>query len=356
MARRPSLKLRLEYWFDKTMARGTPALICWLLMICLVVVIPASIVLVWADVDTPPTLKNQLVAIWMNISQTFNLRGGVGAPLVVLMSVVLGLVGLFFASTLIGLLTSAVRDKLMDLRRGRSMVLEQGHTVLLGWSDEVLPIISELVEANANRRRAAVAVLANKDKTEMEDEIHAKVPDTGGTKVICRTGSPVDQTDIDRVSPHVARSVIVMPPGNEDSDARIVKALLALTKRSESERKSYHIVAAVQNRRNVEATQLAGGAQAYVLSVDDITARLIVQTSRQSGLSAVITELLSFAGDEFYMRREPKLVDKTFGDALLAYDTSSVVGLLHADGTIALTPVEHPDLRGRPDHRHLPGR
>ncbi|GAU71494.1 putative lipoprotein [Streptomyces sp. NBRC 110611] len=345
MVRKPSVKLRFRYWFDKTMARGTPALIGWLLAMCLVIVVPASVLLVWSDVDTPTTLENQLIEIWKNISGTFNLGGAVGSPVFVLMSLLLALVGLFFASTLVGLITSGVRNKIMDLRRGRSMVLEQGHTVLLGWSDQVVPIISELSEANANQRQAAVAILAEKDKTEMEDEIHARVPATDVTQVICRTGSPAEPTDIGRVSPHTARSVIVLTPGNDDGDNQIVKVLLALAKSSRRERQSCHMVAVVQNGKKVEAARLAGGSQAYVLSADDITARLIVQTSRQSGFSAVFAELLSFAGDEFYMTGEPKLVGKTFGDALLAYDTSSVVGVQHADGMIALNPPSETRIR-----------
>ena len=40
--------------------------------------------------------------------------------------------------------------------------------------------------------------------------------------------------------------------------------------------------------------------------------RLIVQTSRQSGLSIAYTELLDFDGDEIYFREDPALVGKTF--------------------------------------------
>jgi len=67
------------------------------------------------------------------------------------------------------------------------------------------------------------------------------------------------------------------------------------------------------------AAALAGGAETQLVDADDIAARLIVQVSRQSGLSVVYTDLLDFEGDEFYMTEEPKLVGATFGDALLAY-------------------------------------
>ena len=49
------------------------------------------------------------------------------------------------------------------LRKGRSRVLEHGHTLVLGWSPRLPTVLSELVEANANHRRAAVVVLSDQD-------------------------------------------------------------------------------------------------------------------------------------------------------------------------------------------------
>jgi ion channel POLLUX/CASTOR len=54
----------------------------------------------------------------------------------------------------------------------------------------------------------------------------------------------------------------------------------------------------------------------------DVIARVVAQTSRQSGLSVVYTELMNFGGDEIYFKQEPGLSGKTFGEALLAYEDS----------------------------------
>ena len=99
--------------------------------------------------------------------------------------------GIFIVSALIGVLASGLEGRLNDLRRGRSRVVEVGHTVILGWSPQVFTIVSELAFANRRRREdrtssltghnACVAILADKDKVEMEEEIRTKVPDTLGT-------------------------------------------------------------------------------------------------------------------------------------------------------------------------------
>ena len=67
-------------------------------------------------------------------------------------------------------------------------------------------------------------------------------------------------------------------------------------------------------------------------------ARIIAQTCRQSGLSVVYTELLDFEGDEIYFRDEPGLVGKTFGEALLAYADSAVLGICPVGGVPQLNP------------------
>ena len=52
-----------------------------------------------------------------------------------------------------------------------------------------------------------------------------------------------------------------------------------------------------------------------------------MHSSRQAGLSAVYSELLDFDGCEIYTVEQPTLAGKTFGDAVMAYETSTLIGL-----------------------------
>lgn len=370
MARRRSRwGKRAGYWFDNTLARGAYALIGWLVLACLAVVVPVSALMVWTARDAPATLPGKLARVWHHAGDTLRLGGLVGPPAQVLLSVILALVALIYVSALVGLITAGVNERMAALRRGRSTVLEDGHVVVLGWSEQVFTVVAELVAANANQRRAAVAVLADRDKTAMEDALHIKVGPTGGTRLICRSGSTTDPAVLPRVSPHTAGAVLVLPRDGPSGDAEVVKTLLALRAAA---RAAYGpdaagaaappggedgghgdvdgvadgtangtgvwVVAAVRDARYRLAASLAAGEGGVVLETDDITARLIVQSARRPGLSLVYQELLDFEGDEFYTVREPALAGRTFGEALLAYATSSAVGLVRADGALALNP------------------
>ncbi|HEU4717911.1 MAG TPA: potassium transporter TrkA, partial [Bacteroidia bacterium] len=247
--------------------------------------------------------------------------------------------GIFILSTLIGTLTAGLEAKLEELRKGRSKVLENGHTLILGWSPKIFTIISELLIANENKHKPRIVILADKDKVEMEDEIKAKFPSTKNTKVICRTGSPLDLDDLEVVSPHDAKSIIVLTPEDTGSpDTFVVKSILALTNNPKRKSEPYHIVAELRDEKNMEAAELVGGKEAAVMLSEDIIARVTAQTCRQSGLSVVYTELMDFDGAEIYFSAEKALNGKTYREIISAYEDSAVMGLMRKSGELLINP------------------
>ena len=339
MSRKVGFRSRFRYWFDNTMSRGVGGLIVWLAVfsVAIVVVVTTAIELVLPDDNRP----HPALLLWQTFISTFSLSAPEdGPPQVLAFWFVLALAGIFVVSALVGLLTSGLHRRLEQLRKGRSQVLEKDHTVLLGWSDQIYTVISELVEANQSRRRASIAILAEQDKVTMEDKVRHRIPDTHNTKLIFRTGSPLDLTDLEMVNLNEARSILVIAPDNvseEDADAYVLKVLLAINKGPAFRGRPHHVIAAVRESRNLQVAKLAGG-DAIVLDGDDISARLVVQTARQSKLSVVYHDLLDFGGDELYIVAEPAFVGKQFGDILQAYRKGCPMGLVHADGKTILSP------------------
>jgi len=202
---------------------------------------------------TRPGLARQLFTTLMHTLDPGTVAGDSGTWRYLVTMLVLTLAGLFIVSALIGVIATGIDSKLVDLRRGRSPVIERDHTVILGWSDAVFTIISELTVANESRRRPVVVVLSERDKVEMEDELREKLPDLRGTRVICRTGSPMDIGDLALSSHRTARSVIVLSPGGDEPDSEVIKVLLALTHgdAASSDEQSAHVVAEIEDPRNL---------------------------------------------------------------------------------------------------------
>ncbi|MEK7466078.1 MAG: potassium transporter TrkA [Planctomycetota bacterium] len=341
---RPTLGQKLRYAFDNSMSRGTIALIAWLGAVTAAFLLFASVLVFVAGLapeGAGPEKREFAQIFWDGLMRTLD-PGTMGADAgswpfrFSMLGITLG--GIFIVSTLIGVLTSGIQGRLGELRKGRSRVIEERHTVILGWSAQVFSIISELVEANANQRRPCIVVMGEKDKVEMEDAIRANVPSTKNTRVVCRTGSPIDLGDLDMVSVQTTKSIIVLAGEAEDPDASVIKTILAITNGPNRRKEPYHIVAELHDPRNLQAARMVGKDEAEIVLVGDLISRITVQTCRQSGLSVVHTELLDFGGDEIYFKEEPALVGKTFGEALHAYEDSSVIGLRRADGTVQLNP------------------
>ncbi|MBV6401361.1 MAG: hypothetical protein CNIPEHKO_01661 [Anaerolineales bacterium] len=340
---KPTFRQKFKYWFDNQMSRGTPAMIGMLFVLSLAVVLVAgAIISIAGFVQEGQTERIPFIeAAWESLMRTLDsgtMGGdtGTGYRLVMLL-VTLG--GIFIVSALIGVLNNAIEGQMERLRKGRSQVLESNHTIVLGWSAQVFTVLNELMAANENQPNARIVVMADKDKVEMEDEIRERVEVKGKTRIICRNGSPIDPNDLEITSPHDAKAIIILPPENEDPDTDVIKTALAITNNPARRAAPYHIITQIRHAKNMAVLKLVGEKdKVQAILTGDLIARVVAQTSRQSGLSMVYTELMNFGGDEIYFRNEPALTGKTFGEALLAFEDSCVMGLRKTNGTILLCP------------------
>jgi ion channel POLLUX/CASTOR len=326
------------------MSRGTIALIGGLFVVSVLVVLAISLVVAVSGTlaEHEATRQIDLVElIWLSLMRTLDpgtMGGDVGTIPFVLAMLAVTLGGIFIISTLIGIIASGIEGKLADLRKGRSRVIESGHTVILGWSAQVFSVIAQLVAANAQRQGHTVVVLAERDKVEMEDELRARLPGSGRTRIVCRNGSPIDLDELDISSPQTSRSIIVLSPTHEDPDAEVIKTLLALTNAVNRRPEPYHIVAELHDAHNLEVARLASHGEAQLVLVGDLIGRIAAQACRQPGLSVVYTELLDFGGDEIYFAANLGLAGRSFGDALSAFRDSSLIGISPDGASAVLNP------------------
>jgi voltage-gated potassium channel Kch len=217
--------------------------------------------------------------------------------------------------------------------------LEEGHTLILGWSPKIIHIIEELIVANENQKKPRIVILAERDKVEMEDEIRDNISNRKNTKIICRTGNPLNIIDLEIVNPHGAKSIIVLSPAKENSDTHVIKSVLAITHNPKRKSGKYHIVAEIKDKVNLEAAHLVGKDEALFVLTPDLTARITAQTSRQAGLSIIYMQLLCYEGDEMYFKHEKSLTGKTFKEAIFAYNNSAVLGFMNSEGKVKINPT-----------------
>ncbi len=356
----PSLARRARYQFDLTLSKGTGALIIWLGLVTAVFVVLTGVIL---HLVTPGTATSLVESAWDALmhtidSGTVTADSGWGYRLIALG---ITLVGIFILSTLIGLIASLIDRTIENLRKGRGIVVERNHTIILGWSEKLHTIISELKAANTNQAESCIVVMAPHDRVAMEDEINARFGGSlalelitgraalgvargllrrrsaGQTRIVCRTGNPADPADLAITSPLTARSVIVLSDGGEHADANAVKVLLALMS-FDRDLSGVNVTIELVNDDNAEAIREASGGAVQTVVSSTLISSLTAQICRQAGMGAVFQELLDFAGDEIYFAAPGRLAGATYGQALLSFNTSSVIGVRRADGACVLNP------------------
>ncbi|MBL7898951.1 MAG: hypothetical protein JNJ99_10480, partial [Crocinitomicaceae bacterium] len=338
MAKHP-LKHRIRYYFENTMSAGPIGVIKWLAILSLIVVVVLGFIIMVAQIKGSPDATEDLGFIegsWQILMSTLDQGAMAGDQGWAFRAVrfVATLGSLFLLSILIGTISSGIDAKIGELRKGKSKVLESNHTLILGWSEKIYSILTEIIEANSNQKKPSIVILANRDKVEMDDEIRQRIPDLKNTRIIVRSGSPLSSSAINVVSPNEARSIIILAGEEENSDTYVIKSVLALTNGKSRKKEPYHIVAELKDPKNMEAAELVGNDETIFVLSADLISRITAQTCRQSGLSVVYSDLLQFEGDEIYFANEPKLVGKTYKESLMMYETSSVLGVFTKEESV----------------------
>lgn len=336
-----TLRQQIRYRFDNLMAAGPVALIAWLGLLSLLLVLTAGLIITIAEfTQDEGSALSFGEAAWDSLMRTLDpgtMGGDTGWGFrVVMLGVTLG--GIFIVSTLIGILSTGIAARLDELRKGHSFVVEKNHSLILGWSEKIFPVVSELIIANENQKSPSIVILAPKDKVEMEDEIKIKIPKNKNTRIICRSGSPIDLDDLKIVNLDEARAILVLAGQESEPDIHVIKTILAIINNPERKKGDYHLVAEIADLKNIEVAEMVGKNEVTLVHSDDLIAKVIAQTCRQSGLSIIYDELLGFEGDETYFQHEPKLAGKTFKEAVLAYEKSAVLGISFSGGDIKINP------------------
>jgi Castor and Pollux protein voltage-gated ion channel component len=333
----------LRYRFDNTLSRGSTSLILWLGAITLTLILVAAIAEAVIGIPDPSNAGRNLgflEAFWLGLLRSLDpgtMGSDIGWPFR-LISLFVTIGGLLIGASLIGLLGNAINRRVDELQRGRTIVAEHGHTLILGWSTKVFTIVSELSLANENQSDPSIVILAPVDKIQMEDEIQRRVPDTRGTHLVCRTGSPQDFSDLVVVNAAMAKSIIVLSSASTDGDAGVIKAVLALLNGPVEIAPTISIVAEIAAPDTAEALLRATEGRISVVQSTSVIARLTAQVCRQPGLSSIYSDLFDFGGDEIYFHEEPGLAGHPFSSALNAFEQSTVIGVCSPAGEVRLNP------------------
>lgn len=250
--------------------------------------------------------------------------------------------GAFVFGIVINFLSDFIGGKVEGLKQGKTNVIEQGHSLILGWNDRMLSLLEQLCQANESEGGRPIVVLADQDKPEMDAWLMDALPmeDRRGSKIITRSGSRIEMPALLKVAVTYPRSIIILTEGTDpdEADAGIVRCTLALTAGLPKENQPRcHFVIELQDVDNADVAMLGVADQTVASDTvipivsHDIVGKLMIQCAREIGLSTCFANLLCFDGSECYFETWPLLSGQTFRESCYCFRDAVVLGVRYTD-------------------------
>ena len=347
------LGLRLRYSIDNFMSRGSSSIFLALLGLFLAGFLVMVVVRLIANSFLPDETLNSLAEIPWRVYVAV-MEGSAAETdgdsnwLAKLTSILAVMVGLILFSSMVAFITSVFEAKLDELRRGRSLVLESDHTLILGFGDRILEVIRELIEANESESDASIVILAENDKEEMDNIIRDNISDFATTRVITRSGVVTNINNLKKVMAENAKSVIIMNsaaswrPESEKTlaDALVLKSIMSIIAVCDGD---VHppIVCEIHSDRDRDLAENISNGDVKALNEVSVLSRMIAQLAlSRNGLSIVYSDMVGFDGNEFYFYRPDDGWggNLTFGDSINRFKSSTPMGVHNSKGEIILNP------------------
>ena len=331
--KKPTLKQRFSYWFDNQMSKGMRSLVKLLVIFTLTVGIVVALLLFFLKLTNEETFGGVLWKSLYTVLRSSFPGFHDGNGLYLFLMTFSAICGMLVTSVLIGIVSTAIRDKINNLRRGNSQVLEEGHTVVLGFYPGEYTLLKQLVLAAAEQP-ACIVVADNMSKDKMEENIKANVKVPKNVRIICRTADIFDPATLEKCSISTCKSVIISPT----SDERTTKALLAVSAIIENAEGCTANVGAIISKEDYKfPPSIAERHNVTTLQTNDTLARIIAHSCTQPGLSETFKEVFNFEGSEMYCIDLPGIVGLTFEQITLSVDGGVPLGF-NRNGVIIMNP------------------
>ncbi len=283
-----------------------------------------------------------------------------------ILSLFMTLFNLLVFAALIGLFGTKIQQRLEQVRRGTSRVMERGHIVILGWSGKVVPVMRELGEGleddnpifvlhserpideidarlkrafSGKQRRGRVSARWKKEDEAAWARLRRRI------RWVIRRGSLADMRDLELLNIPEARAVIIL---NQNGDAQVIKSIMAIAHlideaseggdgRGEARPVSLIIAEITDPGKQRLARAAARGMDISIIQPAEYLSRIILQTARQRGLVHVYDELLSHSGNELHFTAPGDVQGLTWPELLEAFPDATPVGMV-IDGAPLLAP------------------
>ncbi len=273
-----------------------------------------------------------------------------------IVSTALTIIGyVIFLGALIAVMTQWLNALMRNLERGLTPIAENGHILILGWTDRTPTIVRELLVSEGRVRRflrrhqaknLRIVILAEEVGPQYVQELRDSLgPLWDGRRIILRSGSPLRVQHLERTD-FLHASVIVIPgadfagglsagDASRTADTAAIKILLSIANQAAARHVEElpQVVAEIADARKAAIAQRVYPGSVEIVASDLFISRLITQNVRNRGLSHLTAELFAHGpGNEIYVREHPVLAGTTAGTLPSRFRRAIVIGVVRRNG------------------------
>lgn len=268
-----------------------------------------------------------------------------------LVSAVLTVAGyVVFLGALVAIMTQWLMATMRRLESGVTPVAASNHIAVLGWTAHTATLVADLLASEERlrrflhrrgARRIRIVVLSEQVTSRLTQELRDRTgPLWNPHQITLRSGSCLRPDHLERVDVLHASAVLIpaQDAGGDPAelvDTRTIKALLSVSSQRgrASERSLPIAVAELRDARKIPVARQAYSGDVELLASDATISRLIVQTVRHRGLSAIYNELLTHSeGNEVYIRDATGYEGASFEDVVGTLPFGLLLGVVRPEG------------------------
>ena len=239
------------------------------------------------------------------------------------------------SGTIIAFLTTKVSGFIFNLNKGRSIVIDKGHYVIIGWNQNIFKIFKEIENANLNVSKPTILCFNTMNNTDMRVKIDLEYPDQKKLRILTRTGDCYNISELGITNLKEARSVIVL----DDiliENYNVETTILAI--RKNIPKSNVPIIAQFSESTNIKILSDISGNNVIGVHTNSIIASITSQSIRNKFISSVFMDFLDYDGDEIYFYSSDQFVGLSYMQASLYMDKVTLIGIINNVGEINLNP------------------
>lgn len=342
-----TLQERLSYRFDKFMSYGNLAVTGLLILFAIIVIVLVTIILY---IETPEITNGSFMdMLWLSFMRVLdpgNVATDVEYDNIKFLSITIfaTFIGLGIVASYIGIVSGEIGSRIEKLKEGNSKILEKDHILLVGFCEDTLKILDNLIRFHIGNEKLNIVIVSRVSRSAMEEKIQAYGLYNNHNRIICRSGELYSINTMHNVGITTASKVVIIGDSQEES-LRIAMSVNSILK--EKIYSHIDVVLMSDTGYDLNLAKETFGKRMSIYSREELDFNPLIKSFKLKEYMRLYGSLIG--GDAnllIYLQSIKKTVGKKFGQIASGFSYSTVMGI-ERNGEILLNPDKSIEIEKR---------